>query len=464
MWNRSRNPRLLAEADAFLREDARRRALASPAIYIPHKPHPQQAVFLALDCLEAMYGGAAGGGKSDALLMAALQYVHVPGYAALLLRRTYKDLALPQAIMDRAHTWLATTPAKWSGIDMRYTFPSGATLSFGYLDNERDKYRYQSAEFQFIGFDELTQFPEGWYRYMFSRLRKPDGMPVPLRMRSATNPGGIGHEWVKATFLDAEDPPPFVPAKLDDNPSVDRAAYLVALDRLDPVTRRQLLDGVWVQDSSGLVYQPTPATVIAETPALQYHLLGIDYGFTDATAFAVVGWRDNDPTIYVVEAKKERGLTPSAAAEHAQALEAQYGFVRMVGDVGGLGKGYVEEARARFSLPIEPAEKNNKRGYIDLLNGDLHRGRVKVVRGGCHDLLDEWAKLPWSEDRSKELDGFDNHCADAALYAWRACTAYHEVVPQAPAKEGTPEWEEEQAEAFERRCREEAERDWWEAG
>jgi len=169
--------------------------------YIAHRPTPPQTAFLLLECREAMYGGAAGGGKSDALLMAALQYVDVENYAALLLRKSYSDLSLPAALIPRAAEWLTTTDAKWNGAEHVWRFPSGASLSFGYLDTEADKYRYQSAEYQFIGFDELTQFSESQYTYMFSRLRRLKGSNVPLRMRGASNPGGYGHEWVKQRFI-----------------------------------------------------------------------------------------------------------------------------------------------------------------------------------------------------------------------------------------------------------------------
>lgn len=235
--------------------------------WAPQEPLPKQREFLDLDCLEAFYGGAAGGGKSSSLLIGALQYVDVPGYAALILRRTYADLALPGAIMDRASTWLAGTPARWNGQDKRWTFPSGATVTFGYLDTEKDKFRYASAEFQYIAFDELTQFPEGWYRFLMSRLRRVAGMDVPLRVRAAGNPGGIGHEWVRQRFVAASGSARrFIPATLDDNPHLDRDAYRASLAELDETTRRQLEYGEWIQNTGGLVYPANDANIIDELP------------------------------------------------------------------------------------------------------------------------------------------------------------------------------------------------------
>lgn len=241
----------------------------SQDLYIPQSPTPRQKLFLDLDNkLEVFYGGAAGGGKSSALLMAALKYVHIPNYAALLLRRSYTDLSLPGALMDRSHQWL-NGKAHWSGMDKKWTFPSGATLTFGYLANENDKFQYQSSEFQFIGFDELSQFTETQYTYLFSRLRRLKESNVPLRLRSGSNPGGTGGRWVKERFIpddftpdwaleervwekDGEDEETgdvikrfFVPARLDDNPHLDQHEYELSLRNLDPVTRAQLRRGDW---------------------------------------------------------------------------------------------------------------------------------------------------------------------------------------------------------------------------
>ena len=206
-----------------------------------------------LPVTEALYGGSAGGGKSVALLAAALQFVHVAGYRALLLRRSFSDLNLPEALIPMSHAWLAGTGAKWNGRLNEWTFPSGASLTFGYLDSDADKYRYQGAAFQFIGFDELTQFQEPAYRYLFSRLRRVKQIEAPLRVRAATNPGGVGHEWVRRRFIDQhEKERRFVPASLHDNPHLDATSYEVALLQLDAVTRRQLRDGDWMAHHEGV--------------------------------------------------------------------------------------------------------------------------------------------------------------------------------------------------------------------
>lgn len=195
--------------------------------------------------------------------MAALQYVDVPGYRALLLRRTYQDLALPGALMDRAAEWLRPTAAHWDETKKRWRFPSGATITFGYLQTEADKERYQGAELSFIGVDELSQWSESAYRYLFSRLRRPEGFAVPIRMRAASNPGA---QWVKERFeitrgrtepvqWTSDGARAFVPARIIDNPALDDAAYIPMLNKLDPVTRLQLLEGDWDVRPEGKLFQ-----------------------------------------------------------------------------------------------------------------------------------------------------------------------------------------------------------------
>lgn len=211
------------------------------------RPSPKQALFLVLPHKEAYYGGAAGGGKSDALLMAALQFIDVPGYSAIIFRRSLQDLKRKDALLDRAHEWLDHTDAHWNGKDYRWTFPSGATLDFGYMETARDKEHYQSAQYQFIGLDEVTDFKRADYTFLFSRLRRLKGSLVPTRMRSASNPIGVGRAWVYHRFVNPKtvNKPPFIFALAHDNPGLDYDDYMASLDELDPVTKQRLKDGDW---------------------------------------------------------------------------------------------------------------------------------------------------------------------------------------------------------------------------
>lgn len=237
--------------------------------YCPHTPTDRQKVFLSLDDeREVFFGGAAGGGKSDALLMAGLQYVHVPKYAGIIFRRTYANLSKPGALMDRSMSWLTGTDAKWNEQKKIWTFPSGARIVFGHLEHENDKFNYQSAEFQFIAFDELTEFTETQYTFLFSRLRREKDIDVPLRMRSGSNPPqDTAGEWVQDYFVpedfffDEEDKPiiykthtsedgvtkrrVFVPSKLEHNEHIDLEEYNESLSYLDEVTRHKLRLGDW---------------------------------------------------------------------------------------------------------------------------------------------------------------------------------------------------------------------------
>lgn len=236
--------------------------------------------------------------NSDALLLAALQYVDYPGYSAIIFRKTFTDLSGKGAIMDRAQTWLREfSEVHWSAEKKTFTFPSGATLAFSYLQDPDDHLRYQGWEFQFVAFDELTQHREDQYRYLFSRLRRLKDSSIPIRMRSATNPGGPGGEWVKNRFVSDEflaasveeqfskawDKTEeceecegtgvlhseqclycdgagtitrvFVPSKIDDNPSLDRREYAKSLALLPPLERLRLQSGRWDVMETGELFK-----------------------------------------------------------------------------------------------------------------------------------------------------------------------------------------------------------------
>lgn len=272
--------------------------------------------------MEALYGGAAGGGKSDALLMAALQYVHVPGYAAIIFRRTYQDLSLAGGLIPRSHEWLANTDAKWDNQTKTWHFPAGSSISFGYMDSLLDHFRYQGSEYQFIGWDELTQFAEAKYKYMYSRCRAKKEIPVPLRVRSASNPGGIGHLWVKRRFIDPDTrdgSAVFIGARVYDNPHIRIDEYVNSLSYLDPVTRARYLEGDWTVTESGNMFKREWFKVI-ERDAVPQKLAKVcawDLAATevkegkdpDYTVGTVIG-KDEDGFYYVIDVIRTRS-TPS---------------------------------------------------------------------------------------------------------------------------------------------------------
>lgn len=224
--------------------------------FIQQDPFYKQVQFLISDLEELLFGGQAGGSKTSALLMSALMYCdYLPEghdeihYDALILRRTLDDLEMPNAILDRAKQWILPYEDKgfveYKDIKKKFTFWNGATLTFRYLAHNNDLNKYQGAELQFIGFDELTQFPENQYLYLHSRLRKTEDNPIPLRIRSASNPGGIGHDWVKKRFIDSNSPCYYVPSSFKDNPFLNHKEYGERLDNLDEITRQQLKYGNW---------------------------------------------------------------------------------------------------------------------------------------------------------------------------------------------------------------------------
>ena len=164
-------------------------------------PQPKQALMMSEPEYEALYGGAAGGGKTDYLVIEALRQVNIPHYKGLILRRTFPQL---KEIIDKAFNYYpaAYPKARYNATEHRWTFPGGAKIDFGSLNNENDKYKYQGIAYDFIGFDELTHFTQSQYEYLMSRNR-PNGPGTWVYTRSTANPGGVGHGWVKSRFVTA---------------------------------------------------------------------------------------------------------------------------------------------------------------------------------------------------------------------------------------------------------------------
>lgn len=167
-------------------------------------PQPKQRLFMERWEDEALYGGAAGGGKSDALVIEALRQVHIPHYKALILRKTYPQLT---ELIDKTRNYYPRLfpRARYNESQHAWTFPSGARVVFGSMQHPKDRHNYQGKAYDFIGFDELTHFTAEEYTYLFSRNR-PNGAGTRVYMRATANPGGIGHGWVKERFITAGTP------------------------------------------------------------------------------------------------------------------------------------------------------------------------------------------------------------------------------------------------------------------
>ncbi len=434
---------------------------------------------LDLDCREIFFGGAKGPGKTDLLLMAALRWAHVPGFAALVLRNSTKEALQANSIMDRLMQWTANTDAKWNLSLSMVRFPSGAMIKFGYIDNPLDAYQYQSSEYQMIIWDELTQFRLGAdernpYLFMFGMNRVPERncpealKEVPLQILSASNPGGHSHLWVRDRFITDEaidainDPTPkafystpdrcFVPGRITDNPAINAERYIrESLSHLPPVMRERYVNGDWTVIEDALIkaawlnYYQMRGQII-EPLNKNGALLGDDIGRDerDCVRIATI-----DPAGTSEDrAKEKRGKPPSWTVAQVWDLwpgdEGGYMFLRHVwrervgfdGLCDGLRRLYREWSPSRmmieneklgqaawdvlhYDLPIECCATGGKDKVIRAapLMNKLERGEVFLPKYNNEWLPDlESEWLGWSGQPDETCDQIDT-AAYAAGFA-----------------------------------------------
>lgn len=399
--------------------------------YIPHIPHPKQARFLMCGASEVLFGGAAGGGKSDAMLMAALQYVHVPNYSALILRRTYPQLSQEGGLIPRSHEWLAGTSTRWNAQDKTWTFPSGAVLAFGHMAYETTKYDYQSGEYQFIGFEELTQFSESQYRYMHSRTRRLTTSDVPIRVFATSNPGGVGHDWVRARFIDSQEPGrAFIPSSLKDNPSLDYDEYVRSLDNLDPITRAQLLDGDWTVNALGGLFERGWFEIVDDAPANVPTVRYWDLAATEVKPGTDPDWTvgakvsHKDGITYVCDIRRVRAKPGDVERLVRQTAETdgRNVIVWLEQEPGSSGVNVIDHYR-RNVLPefafYGDKVTGDKTERARPLSSAAQAGNVKLVRGAWNvAFLDEAEAFPQGshDDQVDAVSGGRSKLATKATY------------------------------------------------
>ena len=394
-------------------------------LYCPEEPSLTQKVFLRTNSIEALFGGAAGGGKSSALLMSALQFVDTPGYSAILFRRTFADLSLPGALMDRFKSWIdEEQDIHWNANSYVATFPSGARISFGYLNNTNDYLRYKGSEFQFIGMDEVTEIRESDYRYLFSRLRRPATGPladVPLRMRAASNPAP---NWVRQRFIveGLEKNRIFVPSKLQDNPGIDAESYRQALSALDPIERRRLEEGDWWSTTLGTLFERTSVVIVdqSEIPVVTSSARAVRFWDLAATEPShstpnpdwTVGtlMLFDGGVAYILDVKRAR-----LRGEKVEQLVAQTAYedgkgisIIMEQEPGSSGKALVDQY-ARYVVPGHDFQGIRSTGdkvtRARPFAAAVANGNVRVVRGPwLSDWMDELSSFPEACDHDDQVD------------------------------------------------------------
>lgn len=284
-------------------------------------PTKKQQLFISVpfSVFEGLYGGAAGSGKSEILLLLPLIYnFHQhPLFKGLILRRTYPELE--SEIILRSKEWYSPAGGTYNESKRRWTWPRGAVIQFGHAEREEDVRKYDTAQYNYVGWDESTSFTQFQYEYLsFSRVRSRSS-DLPAIVRAATNPGNVGHTYFRSRFVDPwkaggkllKDSKTglrriFIQALITDNPHIlkDNPQYVQQLESLPEAEKRAKLLGDWYT-FSGQVFKEFRLEPLPDEPDNAKHVVepfdiphwwprvvGIDWGYT---AMTWIGWAAISP-------------------------------------------------------------------------------------------------------------------------------------------------------------------------
>jgi len=430
----------IVEADDLdlLPDNVREEVKAKEVIFQPNEG--PQTDFLAAPETDVLYGGAAGGGKSYAMLVDPLRFAHRAAHRALILRRSMPEL---RELIDKSRELYpkAFPGCKFREVEKIWTFPSGAKLEFGFLERDADVYRYQGQAYSWIGFDEITHLStEFSWNYLASRLRTTDPEITPY-MRCTANPGGAGAHWVKKRYVHPSEPNEsfvgadgltrkFIPARLDDNPYLSKdGRYEQMLKALPDVQRKQLLEGDWdITEGAAFTEFDTEIHVIPpfEIPIGWERVKGIDYGYASESA-CVWGCVDpSDGTLIIYRELYRKGLTGEDLAVMITNMELEDPFsVQGVLDTAawnrtGTTGPTVGETLQRAGHKLRRADKNRIQGKIQ-----IHEylrvqpsGRPKIqIFSSCPNLIRELQSIPLDKSNPEDVDTHaPDHAYDALRY------------------------------------------------
>ena len=399
-----------------------------------------QEDFLAAGETDVLYGGAAGGGKSYAMLVDPLRYAHRSAHRGLILRRSMPEL---RELIDKSRELYpkAFQGCKYREVEKLWTFPSGAKIEFGFLERDADVYRYQGQAYSWIGFDEITHLPtEFAWNYLASRLRTTDPDIVPY-MRCTANPGGVGATWVKKRYIDPIPPNEsfegadgltrkFIPARLQDNPFLaSDGRYERMLKALPPTQRQQLLEGNWDVSEGAAFTEFTPVLHVVtpfEIPINWERVKGIDYGYASESACVWGAIDPEDGTLIIYRELYRKGLLGTELAEMLTNMEVEDPFsVAGVLDTAcwsrtGTTGPTVGETLLRAGHKLRRADKNRVQGKIQ-----IHE-YLKVTQSGrprlqifntCPNLIRELQSIPLDKSNPEDVNTHaPDHAYDALRY------------------------------------------------
>ena len=407
-------------------------------IFAPNQG-PQED-FLAAAETDVLYGGAAGGGKSYAMLVDPLRYAHRASHRALIIRRSMPEL---RELIDKSRELYprAFPGCKYREVEKLWNFPSGAKIEFGFLERDADVYRYQGQAYSWIGFDEITHLPTEFpWNYLASRLRTTDSEIVPY-MRCTANPGGVGAHWVKKRYIEPNEPNhsfkgadgltrKFIPARLEDNPYLAKdGRYEQMLKALPATQRKQLLEGNWdVNEGAAFTEFDLDLHVIPpfEIPIGWERVKGIDYGYASESACIWAAVDPSDGTLIIYRELYRKGLTGQDLGTIITEMELSDPFsVSGVLDTAawartGTTGPTVGETLVRQGHKLRRADKNRIQGKIQIHEylrvQQSGRPRLQIF-SSCPNLIRELQGIPLDKSNPEDVDTHaPDHAYDALRY------------------------------------------------
>lgn len=433
-------------------------------IVIEYDPQPRQMVYHHAEGLdELLYGGAAGGGKSMATIMDALMYaMEYPNSRQIIFRRTYPDLQ--RSIVAETLKYYPKELGKYNNQAHEWRFINGSVIELAYWDNDANYMNYQGAAYDVIRWEELTQFEEKWYTYMLSRCRGVT--PYPRMVKSTTNPGGVGHSWVKKRFVDVGPSEQihfvsktddngnqlyhpktgdalynrvmFVPATIYDNAALmeNDPDYLVRLMSLPDQDRKQLLEGDWdtfagqyFSEFSRSIHVVEPFTIPNDWRRFRM----MDEGYNDPFV-CLWGALDREGNLFIYREFIKSKLLSSEQADETKRMTGSERIDYTVGDTSFWNKGKTSgeapyEVFLRKGIPMIQATKERVNGWkrirewlhpydeVDRVTGETHKESRMKIFSTCKGLIEALPAMVFDDANPEDVAAHPlDHAPDALRY------------------------------------------------